>query len=125
MLAIETHPDGPIMAVALSGELDAMAAPDLEARLDVLLASHAGDVALDFSELTYLNSTGVRTLIRLDQRLKAEGHALSVKGVSSRILRILRYSGLDAYFSIEPAQAVRIRSVSELTPESPYSITAR
>lgn len=49
--------------IALSGELDIASAPVLEAKVGELCADGARSVVIDLSELTFIDSTGLRTLL--------------------------------------------------------------
>jgi|GEM_PF-1763140 anti-sigma B factor antagonist len=85
----------------LSGDLDTAAAQQLDTHQEGLVASLAGDLTIDLDELAYLNSTGIRSFVRLDKLVKATGHRLRFVRVSERIHRIFRYCGLDDYFQLE------------------------
>jgi len=62
--------------VALSGELDLRAAADLEAAL--AQGAAAGRTCLDLTELQFIDSTGLATIIRAHQAMAAVGGALAV-----------------------------------------------
>jgi anti-sigma B factor antagonist len=62
--------------VALSGELDLRAAGDLEKALEQGAA--AGRTCLDLTELQFIDSTGLATIIRAHQAMAAAGGALAV-----------------------------------------------
>jgi anti-anti-sigma factor len=62
--------------VALSGELDLRAAGDLEAAL--ARGAAAGRTCLDLTELQFIDSTGLATIIRGHQAMAAAGGSLVV-----------------------------------------------
>lgn len=101
MFEVKTHrtPEG--LTVALIGDLDTLASQELDGQLEGLVAAAGGQLVVDLGGLTYLNSTGIRTFIRLDKLLKARGQTFRFAGVSDRIFRIFRYCGLDAFFTFE------------------------
>ena len=73
--------------VTLRGELDLATATRLDCALDTLTAE---DVVLDLRPLTYLDSTGVRLLLRRDAAARSSGQQLRVirGGVADRIFEL-------------------------------------
>jgi anti-sigma B factor antagonist len=96
-----------LMIIALKGDLDTSAAQDLDVQMEGLLPLIKGELVIDLGELSYLNSTGIRSFIRLDKALKPLGKRFKFVNATSRILRIFQYCGLDRYFTFaaEPAAA--------------------
>jgi 8-amino-7-oxononanoate synthase len=103
MFELDVLPQGTVTELVLRGDLDTAASIDLDARLETLVPTLEGELNVDLSGLTYLNSTGVRSFIRLDKLLKAHGGSFTLKGVPARIFRIFSYCGLDTYFRFERA----------------------
>lgn len=79
------------------GELDLATAPELETQ--VLAAVRGGDraVVLDLRELTFMDSTGVRTIIAAHQVAAETGHDLRVVRPprESAVSRVIEISGID------------------------------
>lgn len=90
-------------SLKLSGELDTGAAAELDARIETLVPEVQSNLKIDLTDLSYLNSTGIRSFLRLDKLLKAKGLSFVFKGASPPLFRIFRYCGLDTYFRfVEP-----------------------
>jgi anti-sigma B factor antagonist len=64
--------DGEVLTVWISGELDLASVPVLQERLDGLTAQPPAALRLDLSELSFMDSSGLRLLIALDQRAARE-----------------------------------------------------
>ncbi|MEO5700582.1 MAG: STAS domain-containing protein [Casimicrobiaceae bacterium] len=96
MLDIETRDAG---VVVIKGRLDAAQAPAAEAALSKL----QGIVSLDCGGLDYVSSAGLGVLLKTQKRLMAAGGKLRLTRVNPHLLDILRYSGFDQIFEIEPA----------------------
>jgi anti-sigma B factor antagonist len=79
------------------GELDLATAPELETQ--VLTAVRGGDrsVVLDLRELTFMDSTGVRTIVAAHQVAEETGHDLRVVRPprDSAVSRVIEISGID------------------------------
>lgn len=92
--------------LALKGDLDTGAALDLDLQLEALVPTLDGNLVIDLSELVYLNSTGIRSFIRLDKALKPLGKSFVFREAAARIVRIFQYCGLDTYFTFEAGPAL-------------------
>ena len=83
--------------VALVGRLDASNEDKASAVLDRLEES----TTLDFSELRYLASAGLGTLLRTQKRLMASGHGLKIVHMNPHIREIFEMAGFHQIFEIE------------------------
>jgi len=79
------------------GELDLATAPEVEEK--VLDAVRAGDrqVVLDLRELTFMDSTGVRTIVAAHKAAEETGTELKVirPGADNPVSRVIEISGID------------------------------
>lgn len=80
--------------VELHGELDLATAPEAEARLHQL-AGEKKRVTVDLRGLTFLDSTGLSMLVRLDALARQDGFNFSVVRGSPPVQRAIEISGLD------------------------------
>jgi anti-anti-sigma factor len=85
--------------VQVAGELDAYSAPALE----TALAEHGrdADLRLDLSQVSFIDSTGIRVVVTTDNRLREVDHRLVVVAPSPSVLRLLQLTSLDERFLIE------------------------
>jgi anti-sigma B factor antagonist len=83
----------------LAGELDLAAAPRLtEALLDV--ASSEGDVHLDLTEVSFLDSSALRVILAL-ARSRVDDGSIVLLDPTAAIVRILEITGIDEQPGIE------------------------
>jgi anti-anti-sigma factor len=93
-----------LVAVA-SGRIDHVSAPGFEAELMPLLAqSQAGNLALvlDFSDVEYISSGGLRVLMIAATQLRAQQQRLIVAGLHSVVAEIFAISRFDRVLTIAP-----------------------
>ncbi len=83
------------LVLAVAGEIDLATAPQLA---DCLVAATDRDVAVDLSEVTFLDSSGLSALVAGSRALAEGGHVLRTFGERDAIRRVLEISGLDAVF---------------------------
>ena len=101
------HPDAAIFHI--NGRLDSTSTPELEQRVMICLDQGTKNLVLDFSELDYINSAGLRVLVMSYQRLTPLGGQVMVCGARDYIAEIFDISGYNRIFLMYPDldQAIR------------------
>lgn len=87
----------------LGGDMDLEAAADLREALLRALSEGDGEVALDLSDLSFLDSTIISVLIMAKRRADLSGGSVRLRQVPERTLRVLAITGIDSLFVIEEA----------------------
>src|SRR6185369_5447303 len=64
--------------VAIAGELDMATVPRVEAALEVEPAASAGAVVVDLAGVTFMDSTGLAALVKLEHALAARAGRLAI-----------------------------------------------
>jgi anti-anti-sigma factor len=79
------------------GELDLSGAPELEEKVLAAVREGGRSIVLDLRELTFMDSTGVRTIVAAHQVAEETGHALTVVRPprDSPVSRVIEISGID------------------------------
>jgi anti-sigma B factor antagonist len=86
--------------VAVGGELGLGAAPELEATVNRLLGSDVTSLIVDLTDVTFIDSSGIRVLVSATNRLRATGGSLEIVCTDPNVLRIFEIVGLDRHLSI-------------------------
>jgi anti-anti-sigma factor len=88
---------GQAVTVTVTGDVDLAAADTLWSVLDEYV--HAGaDVVVDCSRVAFLDSMGLRTLIRAQHKAAASGARLTLAAPSEAVLRVLQLAGVADLF---------------------------
>ena len=74
-MPMEVSPSGAPRTIRLAGELDLLNAEEAEAQLEPD-SKGQGDLVLDLSDLAFIDSTGIRVLIRTAERLEGRGRVI-------------------------------------------------
>lgn len=91
--------------VVLAGELDMDAAPQLVEVLDPLLSKGPADIVLDFSGVSFIDSSGIAVLVRAENRLREQGRHIRVRSPRSQALRVFEVTGLTEFVRQDGEQA--------------------
>jgi anti-sigma B factor antagonist len=92
--------DGPRL-VKVQGEDDHATAPDLEATVRKVLDDAPHGVDLDLRDLTFIDSSGLRSLVAVSKDASARGLPLALRNVPRHAQRVLELTGLDAWFDMK------------------------
>jgi anti-sigma B factor antagonist len=86
--------------VELQGELELETAPLFKKRLGEDVLSETRRLIVDLSNLRFMDSTGMRTLLQLQQRVLLSGGKLSLVCANPGILRAFEVAGLLRTFDL-------------------------
>ncbi len=118
-LAITTHPSAERYLIAVEGEIDISNADKLRNAIDLALEQPTARVELDFSQVPYIDSTGIGVLVGAARRASERERALSITGAQPNVLRVAPTS--SATQSIWPSSSPPSAS-SSISPRFPISI---
>jgi anti-anti-sigma factor len=79
--------------LVLSGELDLAVAAGLEATVRGLCREGVSGIELDLSQLTFMDSAGLRAVLRARELCADQGYDFLVKPGSGQVLRLLELTG--------------------------------
>lgn len=87
--------------VRLKGRLDTVTSGDLEKEVASLQKEPDDGVILDFTELEYTSSAGLRVILMMHKRLTASGSSLVLRNVAAPIKSVLDMTGFSQFLNIE------------------------
>ncbi len=93
------------MQLVPCGELDIATAGELEQAVDDATTGGVPELVLDLRELTFMDSTGLRTLAQANVKAEQAGTALSIWRGPRQIERVLEISGLGPLLPLADAPA--------------------
>ena len=97
-MTIEKTLNGKDLTIALTGRLDTMTAPELEAELNQSL-SEADTLTMDFSKLEYISSAGLRVLLSAHKAMAGKG-SMKVTHVNEIVQEVFDVTGFADILSI-------------------------
>lgn len=104
---------GEALVLRVSGELDLSTAPVLDAAVSEAREERGLPVVLDLSGVSFVDSTGIRSLIGAAQALESEGRAFALLSPADAVVRVLDLTDLRVRFheieNLEPATLSGLR----------------
>ncbi|GAA0702654.1 STAS domain-containing protein [Paraclostridium ghonii] len=98
---IESRLDDNFWNVEINGELDVAGADKVKAYLNRLIEEQPVDIKIDFTNLEYIDSTGLGALIGVLKRLKVNEKDIYVLNPRKNVKKIFSITGLDKIFKVE------------------------
>ena len=98
-MTITKKQDGTNLEIALEGRLDTMTAPELEKELNESL-DDADTLTLDFANLAYISSAGLRVLLSAHKVMSKKG-GMKVVNVNEIVKEVFDVTGFADILTIE------------------------
>jgi len=92
---IKSAHDGQTGRLTLLGELDIATVPLVERAVEAILQNDTQLLTVDLSGLGFVDSSGLRLFIVLQQRSDAEGWELALTKPEPQALKVFRLSGVE------------------------------
>ncbi len=87
------------LIIELEGRLDTTTAPQLEETLNTEIANHK-KLILDFAQLTYISSAGLRVLLATQKIMNRQGE-MKILHVNETIMEVFEVTGFADILTIE------------------------
>jgi len=89
-----------VTLIQISGRVDSTNANELGEALNAVIDSGRTQIVLDLSEVDYMNSAGLRELVRIYEQVSRTGGMVHIANPSPQIQKLLELVGLDSVFQI-------------------------
>ncbi len=90
-----------VVVLKVSGRIDSSTAGAFDEEVMGLIEGGKKNLVLDFSEVDFLSSAGLRTLVTARKAVQGGG-AVRLAAISNRVKDTLEIAGLDVLFEIHP-----------------------
>ena len=88
-----------VNTIVLSGRLDTVTAPQLEAELEKIL-SDSDALVLDMANLEYISSAGLRVILKAQKAMNTKG-TMKLIHVGESIMEVFDITGFSGFLNIE------------------------
>jgi len=99
-MAIRMEPKGGLMVCHIEGEIDINSSPDIKKNFDKITAKKEPRIVINLSKVTYVDSSGLATLVEILKNMKAYGGRMRLVGLSQKIKSLFEITKLEKLFEI-------------------------
>ena len=93
-MEIITNGNDQTLTISLDGRMDTLSAPKLQKELEGA-SEDVQLITLDFSNLEYMSSAGLRVLLLGHRRMESKGGQLLIKNISPILMEIFTATGFN------------------------------
>ena len=101
---LETRTVGEVSVVQCGGKLDTNTSPKTQEYLEQLVDGGASKILVDFSDVDFVSSAGLRVLLATAKRLTGAGGSLRVCGLNETVNEVFEFSGFSTILDVFPSE---------------------
>lgn len=98
-----------IVVCILEGEVNINNSPELRKAFDDIIKRNDKKVVMNFSSVSYIDSSGLATLIEMFQRLKKIGGHMRLSNMDQKIRNVFEITKLHKLFEIFDNQEIALK----------------
>jgi anti-sigma B factor antagonist len=95
VISVDTHERSGWTVIAVAGEVDVVAAPQLRSEIVRVVSEGSTDLVLDLSGVVFIDSFGLGVLVGAVKRVHSHDGRLRVVIGEARVMAVLELTGLD------------------------------
>jgi len=99
-IEVNVERNGETATLRVGGEIDLTSAPRLDDEIESLIGQSVKRLTLDLSTVAFMDSTGLRVLLKASKVLEGSGGKIFLRQPSEPVRRLLEVSGLEAHFDL-------------------------
>jgi anti-sigma B factor antagonist len=108
-MQVTRETSGETTVLTLSGSVDIYTSPELRGELKVALEKEAPRILVDMGKVSFVDSSGLATLIEALQRMKVYGGKLRLCSLSANVLGVFQLANLDSIFEIRDSREAALQ----------------
>ena len=107
-MQITTRTRADAVILAFAGNLDTNTVPEAQEALGAEIDAGKNKVVIDFTDLDYISSAGLRVLLSTAKRLRGSGGALRLFGLNEPVTEVFEISGFSTIFHVSTNEAAAL-----------------
>lgn len=109
---LQTKIENNAIVVTISGRLDAVTAPEYEKRIRELIEGGNSYFVVNFEQLDYISSAGLRALLLMAKLLNKKGGQVCLANVKGNVRSVFEMSGFIAIFKMEDSVTAALAAIT-------------
>ncbi len=94
----------------MNGEIDINTAPQIKKVFDKMLSEKREKILINFEKVSYIDSSGLATLVEMLKNIRSYGGKLKLSSLSSKIRSLFEITKLEKLFDISNDEEEALRS---------------
>ena len=98
-MTINNQFENSTLTMMIEGRIDTQTAPDLLKAVEDSIGN-VSDLVLDFTNVSYISSAGLRLLVSLQKKAAASGKTMVIRNPNAVVKEVFRVSGFNKTFTV-------------------------
>lgn len=108
---VKTRKESKAVVALVKGRIDTVTAPAFEKIIIEVMAVENTSLLLNCSELEYISSAGLRTMLTISKQLKPKGMAIYFSCLQGNVKDVFNISGFGSIFKIFDSEDDALKSI--------------
>ncbi len=109
-VAVTTRQQGGFTVVSVTGEVDLYSSPRMREAILAGVSRKDPRVIVDLAGVSYMDSSGIATLVEALQLTRKHGGRLMLAGLTERVREVFELARLESVFELVPDVAAALES---------------
>jgi len=96
---------GEVKVVRMEGSLDTQTSPEAQTQITQLIDQGATKIVINFEELDYVSSAGLRILLTTAKQLKGNGGELRICGLNGDVQEAFKFAGFHMILTVKKTES--------------------
>ncbi|MFA5144314.1 MAG: STAS domain-containing protein [Candidatus Omnitrophota bacterium] len=103
-MAVKTESRDGLTVCRVEGDIDISSSPDIKKAFDKLIAQKTQRMIIDLSKVSYVDSSGLATLVGILKNMRSYGGKMAIAGMSPKVKSLFEITKLDKLFVIAASE---------------------
>jgi anti-sigma B factor antagonist len=109
-MLVRTENKDSLTVCHVDGEIDINTAPEIKKAFDKLISKKEPKIVVNFSRVTYVDSSGLATLVEILKNMRSYGGKMRLANMSPKIKSLFEITKLEKLFDIAASEEEAISS---------------
>ncbi len=110
-MKLHARKEGNVTIISVKGRLDAVTSPEFENQLSEMILKGESLFVLNLSELEYISSAGLRSILATAKKLKQKEGKLLFVGLKGPVDEVFKISGFHSIFKIYDSEESALKEI--------------
>ena len=99
-MGVKIEPKSGLTVCHVDGEIDINSSPQIKKSFDKLISTKTPKIVINLSKVTYVDSSGLATLVEILKNMKSYGGRMRLACMSSKVKSLFEITKLEKLFEI-------------------------
>jgi anti-sigma B factor antagonist len=109
-MKIDVRDNNDVKILAFNGNLDTTTAPEAENMINSLLESGTSSILVNFENLNYISSAGLRVLLATAKKMKATSGTLKICSLNDMVQEVFDISGFSSILTVTASEEEALKT---------------